>query len=87
MPTTQPRYTVTDTGDIRAMLDLAQRRWPQVSDRRQLLLRLARTGGEQLKAELDAGDRRTRMERQAAALGRATDLVDPDVLLSDAPWR
>ena len=41
MPTSHPRYTVTDTGELRGMLDLARRRWPEVQDRRQLLLRLA----------------------------------------------
>jgi hypothetical protein len=87
MPTTQPRYTITDTGDIREMLDLAQRRWPDVRDRRQLLLRLAGAGRDRVAAELEASSLERRSERQRAALRRGQDLVDADVLLSDAAWR
>jgi len=87
MPTTQPRYTVTDTGQLREMLDLAQRRWPEVRDRRQLLLRLADLGANRVAAELDVTASRQRRERQQAAISRAPELVDVDVLLSDAAWR
>src|SRR5438874_2398219 len=38
MPTTKPRYTFTDTGDLEALLDAAGRRWPEISDRKALLL-------------------------------------------------
>src|SRR5947209_930248 len=44
MPTTKPRYTVTDTGHPEELLDAAARRWPDVVDRKQLLLRLAEEG-------------------------------------------
>jgi hypothetical protein len=87
MPTTQPRYTVTDTGDVREMLDLAQRRWPDVRDRRQLLLRLAGAGRDRVAAELEASSLERQSERQRAALRRGKDLVDADVLLSNAAWR
>jgi hypothetical protein len=87
MPTTQPRYTVTDTGDVREMLDLAQRRWPDVHDRRQLLLRLADAGRDRVAAELEASSLEHRLERQQAALRRGPELIDADVLLSDAAWR
>ena len=66
MPTTQPRYTVTDTGDVREMLDLAQRRWPDVRDRRQLLLRLAGAGRDRVAAELEASSLERQFERQRA---------------------
>ncbi len=33
MPTTRPRYTVTDTGGVREMLDLAHRRYPAIDPR------------------------------------------------------
>lgn len=69
------------------MLDLARRRWPEVSDRRQLLLRLAETGAEQVAAELDASAQASRRQRQRQALARACRLVDPDILLSDSAWR
>lgn len=87
MPTSQPRYTITDTGDVREMLDLAQRRWPDVRDRRQLLLRLADAGRDRVAAELEQSGREGRFERQQAALRRARELVDADVLLTDAAWR
>ncbi len=87
MPTTQPRYTVTDTGEMRDFLDLAQRRWPEVSDRRQLLLRLAGVGAGQVAAELAGRCREERSERQRIALRRAGELIDADLLLSDGAWR
>lgn len=87
MPTTQPRYTVTDTGEVRDWLDLASRRWPEVIDRRQLLLRLAGAGRDQVAAELDAAGSARRFERQRAALARAEQLVDETVLLSDRAWQ
>jgi hypothetical protein len=87
VPTTQPRYTVTDTGEMREMLDLAQQRWPDVRDRRQLLLRLAAAGRDAIAFDVDASERLLRVERQREALERARDLVDADVLLSDEAWR
>jgi hypothetical protein len=51
MPTTRPRYTITDTGNLREQLDQAQRRWPDVHDRRQLLLRLLAAGQESIERE------------------------------------
>jgi hypothetical protein len=87
MPTTHPRYTVTDTGEVREMLDLAQRRWPDVHDRRQLLLRLADAGRDRVAAELEASSHEHRRGRQQLALRRSSDLIDADVLLSDAAWR
>ena len=87
MPTTQPRYTVTDTGEMREMLDIARRRWPEVEDRRQLLLRLAEAGAQRVAAELDAAAAGSRRERQRRALARAAELVDPERLLTDSAWR
>jgi hypothetical protein len=87
VPTTQPRYTVTDTGDMLEMLDLAHRRWPEIEDRRQLLLRLARVGADQVASELDSVAATERRERQREAMARARTLIDVDLLLSDAAWR
>jgi hypothetical protein len=87
VPTTHPRYTVTDTGDVREMLDLAERRWPDVADRRALLLRLAAAGRAAIAPEVDAGERERRRRRQRDALGRAGELVDTDALLADVAWR
>lgn len=85
MPTARPRYTVTDTGSTAELLDLAQRAWPDISDRRQLLLRLTEAGGRMLEAEL--ADRDARRERQRAGLERADQLVDVEELLGDGAWR
>ena len=86
VPTTRPRYTVTDTGHLAELLDAAARRWPDVVDRKQLLLRLAEEGHHALaSAELAAvaGDRRGRV---GLALERIPSLVDVDRLLSDEAW-
>ena len=87
VPTTRPRYTVTDTGDVTEMLDLAQRRWPEVRDRRQLLLRLAAAGRDVIAYDVDAAERERRRQDQRDALDRAAELVDVDALLGDAAWR
>ncbi len=87
MPTTRPRYAITDTGDMARMLDDAQRRWPEVDDRRHLLIRLACAGHDAIAAEAAAADRSARRARQQDALRRARSLVDVDELLSDGAWR
>lgn len=87
MPTTRPRYTLTDAGELADMLDVAARRWPEEPGRKGLLLRLAATGREVVDRELAEADRAGRRKRQSEALARIGDLVDPDVLLSDAAWR
>lgn len=51
MPTSKPRYTLTDTGDLSDLLDAAQKRWPEISDRKALLLKLAAAGSETIAAE------------------------------------
>jgi hypothetical protein len=66
MPTTKPRYTLTDTGVLRQQLDEAQRRWPDVRDRKELLLRLAAAGREAIRRE--AQERRAAVEETAGAL-------------------
>jgi hypothetical protein len=53
MPTTRPRYTITDTGAVSEQLDEAQRRWPEVGDRKELLLRLAAAGRTAINREID----------------------------------
>ena len=85
MPTTRPRYTVTDTGQTSELLDLAQKAWPEITDRRELLLRLTQAGGRMLQAE--HADQETRRERQRIGLRRAAQLVDADELRGDGAWR
>jgi hypothetical protein len=87
MPTTRPRYTITDTGSLRRLLDDAQRRWPEIEDRKELLLRLAQTGHDSLRlSELDAEAARHR-ERQGTALESLRGLVDWDAIRDDQAWR
>jgi hypothetical protein len=86
MPTTRPRYTITDTGPIQDLLDDAERQWPEVADRKELLLRLAHTGHDSLglnRAEAQADDLR---KRRQTALAKLRSLVDIDALLSDRAW-
>jgi hypothetical protein len=84
MPTTKPRYVVTDTGRTAEMIDRAQRAWPDVSDRKELLLRLAAVGSDAIEAREAAAP--ARREAQRAALARAARRVDVDVLLGDGAW-
>jgi hypothetical protein len=87
MPTIRPRYTITDTGPVRGLLDDAQRRWPDVKSRKTLLLRLAQTGHESLAlGDIDA-DASRRSERQLAALARLRRIVDWDAIRDDQAWR
>jgi hypothetical protein len=85
MPTTRPRYTVTDTGETAELLDLAAAVWPEITDRRRLLLRLTEVGARTLRAEI--ADQRSRRERQRTGLQRAAGLVDVDELIGDGAWR
>ena len=86
MPTTRPRYTLTDTGSVEEMLDIAQRRWPGV-ERKELLLRLTEAGRDAVARELDEREGMERRGRQRAAMREVASLVDADALLSDAAWQ
>lgn len=56
MPTSRPRYQVTDTGRVRALLDRAAQAWPERSgERKALLLTLAEMGAEHLPEPEPAG--------------------------------
>ena len=86
MPTTRPRYTFTDTGHLRDLLDAAQGRWPEVTDRKALLLKLAEEGYVAVRSgeeDLTASERRVRAQ---AALERIRSLTDLELLLSDRAW-
>jgi hypothetical protein len=75
MPTTRPRYTLTDTGLLRDQLDEAQRRWPEVRNRKELLLRLAEAGRKAIAHEADE-----RKEAIARTAGMFTGVYPPDAL-------
>ncbi len=86
MPTVRPRYTITDTGPVRDLLDDAQRRWPEVEDRKELLLRLAHTGHDSLRLTEANEEASRRRERQSAALAGLQSAVNWDVIRNDQAW-
>lgn len=59
MPTTRPRYQVTETPDVGRALDVAARRWPD-EPRSKLLVRLMRAGADVLEQEADEAAKRRR---------------------------
>jgi hypothetical protein len=83
MPTTKPRYTVTDTGVLSEQLDRAQRRWPEVTDRKELLLKLAANGEQALEREAD--DRARAIEETAGVLSGVYEPGELDRLRGDWP--
>ena len=86
MATTRPRYTITDTGPISALLDDAHRRWPGVTDRKELLLRLAHAGHDSLNLDRAEAEERNRRERQHTALADLQRTVDWDAIRDDQAW-
>jgi hypothetical protein len=86
MPTAKPRYTVTDTGHLAELLDTAQRHWPEIVDRKQLLLRLAEEGHQAVAAAGLARDAQEHSDRVVRALARIPALVDTDLVLADRAW-
>jgi len=87
VPTVKPRYTFTDTGELESILDAAERRWPEIAERKALLLRLVQEAANELEADDDRTAAEERRERVRRALERVPALVDVDVLLSDDAWR
>ncbi len=84
MPTTRPRYSVTDTGKTAELLDLAAQAWPEIGDRKELLLRLAAAGAAVAERQLHEGE--AARAARGRALLRSRELLDPEVLLSDHVW-
>jgi hypothetical protein len=78
MPTTRPRYHVTETPEIARALDLAAKRWPGES-RARLLLRLVAAGREVLdeRSNDDVEQRRRAVERTS---GKYRTSFDDDYL-------
>jgi hypothetical protein len=70
-----PRYTVTDTGELSDQLDQAQRRWPEIKDRKDLLLKLTAAGHDAIAEE--ASERARAVEETAGAL---SGVYEPDEL-------
>lgn len=83
VPTTKPRYMLTDTGELSDLLNAAERRWPEVSDRKALLLRLAAAGAEAIASE--AEKRREEIDATAGALTGAYEPGELERLRQDWP--
>jgi hypothetical protein len=83
VPTTKPRYTVTDTGEVSQLLDEAQRRWPEVRDRKELLLRLAAAGRDAI--EQKGVERRLAVKETAGALSGVYGAGELERLRDDWP--
>jgi hypothetical protein len=62
----QARYAITDTGKVSEQLDEAQRRWPDLRDRKELLLRLAAAG--RAATEREATERSDAIRQTAGTL-------------------
>ena len=82
VPTPEPRYTVTDTGELREHLDRAERHLPELR-RKELLLRLVAVG--QKAVEEEAADRVRAVEETAGALSGVYEPRESEGLLGDWP--
>lgn len=85
VPTTRPRYQVTETPEVARALDRAAKRWPG-EPRSRLLVRLVEAGGDSL-----ADDERAREAQHRAAVlagaGRYPEAFGPDYLVElRADW-
>ena len=80
MPTTRPRYTLTETDELAAALADAAQRWPQHADSKpRLLLALVRAGQVAIGAESEhERDRRRAAVRRTS--GALTGVYDPGYL-------
>ena len=88
MPTSKPRYAITDTAAVERTLDEAARRWPELAgDRKALLLRVLEVGAGTIAADAAADGSPSRVQQRQRVTRRLPDLVDVDALLDDAAWR
>ncbi len=78
MPTTRPRYQVTESPQVARALDLAAKRWPD-EPRSKLLLRLVGIGGGALERDQHA-DAAAHRAAVTASSGRYAEAFGPDYL-------
>lgn len=78
MPTTRPRYQVTETAEVARALDRAAKRWPGES-RSKLLLRLVEVGAGILEQDESVEDGAHRAAVLASS-GRYAEAFGPDYL-------
>lgn len=80
MPTTKPRYAITETPAVSRALEAARRKWPEDRDRpSRLLLHLVSEGERAIAPELDEG----RARRLAVIHELAGSLTYPEGYLED----
>ncbi len=75
MPTSRPRYQVTETPELAHVLDQAAERWPG-EPRSRLLLRLLAAGADHLERS-DASTIAAHRAVVAATKGRYSDAFEP----------
>lgn len=78
MPTTRPRYQVTETPAVARALDKAARRWPG-EPRSRLLVRLVEAGGDMLENDENT-DNLVHRAAVLASAGRYPEAFGPDYL-------
>lgn len=78
MPTTRPRYQITETPEVARALDLAARLWPHES-RSRLVIHLIRTGGAALE-EAESAAQTERLAAIQSAAGKYADAFSDDHL-------
>ncbi|MDA0252783.1 MAG: hypothetical protein O3B27_00900 [Actinomycetota bacterium] len=78
MPTTRPRYQVTETAAVARALDRAAMRWPG-EPRSKLLIRLVEAGAHTLEHDEQVASERHRSAVLASA-GRYDNAFTPDYL-------
>jgi hypothetical protein len=66
MPTTKPRYQVTETAEVARALDVASRHWPD-EPRSRLLLRLLAMASDVLERDERQRDKRRRQAVEASS--------------------
>jgi hypothetical protein len=71
---------------VAELLDAAEQRWPEITDRRLLLLRLAEEGHNAMASAEETRGAQERHARLTSALERIPSLVDRELLLSDRAW-
>lgn len=78
MPTTRPRYQITETPDVAHALDIAARHWPR-EPRSRLLLRLVQAGSTALEQERSEAAR-ARLAAIDATSDKYADVFTDDYL-------
>ena len=80
MPTTRPRYAITETPEISRALEAARRKWPEDSDRpAKLILRLIHDSASRIDDQLE----QDRARRQQAIRDAAGSFEYPEGYLED----